>query len=100
MVVEAEPPELLAQIVYSILLVNSVGCPQMVALSYPKYIPAGSCGWIANVMNGPPPCVASMESISVSFLNTTWLRLYEIVGIWSLTIIAMFETTLPPVLFA
>ena len=67
-VAESEPPELLAQIVYSTAVVCSVvGVPQMLPLVEPKDRPVGRLGLISHDVTVPPLTVGVLVVMVVPF---------------------------------
>ena len=64
------PPVALAQIVYSVVFITSVGVPQIVPFVLPKNNPSGSDGDISHVSGAEPDVCPANDCISVPFTKS------------------------------
>ena len=100
-VTDTVPPVLLAQIVYWVVAINSVGVPQMVWFAEVNVRPAGKVPSNSQVSISPDPVVVmAIDEIAVLFVAVVFSGVIDKPGTWSFTVMFSVAETVPPVLLA
>ena len=93
--VEIEPPELMAEMVYCVVVISSVGVPERIPVVELKVIPSGSSPTISHVTTAPGPVVIGSCGI-IAVLLVSQISGFEkdrVVGTSSITVMLNVDET-------